>query len=85
MDPVEISQLRNLGRRSAEMFSSVGVHSPNQIRQLGSVGCYLLVKSAFPNLSLNFMWAVEGFLLDLDWREIPEDRKRALLNQVQSG
>ena len=85
MDPVEISQLRNLGRRSAEMFSSVGVHSPDQIRQLGSAGSYMLVKSAFPNLSLNFMWAVEGFLLDLDWREIPEDRKRALLNQVQSG
>ena len=78
----EVAKLRNLGFKSAEMLANVGVTNAEQIRRLGSIGCFLLVKSAIPSISLNLLWAIEGFLLDLDWRDLPDARKNDLRSEL---
>jgi DNA transformation protein len=45
---------------------------------VGSVEAYQRVVQAGGHASLNLLWALEGALLDLDWRQLPEDRKEEL-------
>lgn len=81
----ELEPLRNLGVKSAQMLTRAGIHSADQIRQAGSVPCFLCVKQQRPHVSLNLLWALEGFLLDMDWRDLPSERKQELRQQLQEA
>lgn len=75
-DPVE--SLRNLGPRSAEWLESIGIRNRTDIESLGSVQIYAILKGQGMPVSLNLVYALEATLLDLDWRELPQERKAEL-------
>ncbi len=75
-DPVE--SLRNLGPRSAEWLESIGIRNRADIESLGSVQIYAILKGQGMPVSLNLVYALEATLLDLDWRELPQERKAEL-------
>lgn len=60
MPPVRgLGELQNLGPKSQAMLAAAGIHSLEQLRKLGSVHAYLLVKATGANASLNLLWALE--------------------------
>ena len=74
-----LSELRNLGPKSQAMLSAAGICTLEQLRQLGSVRAYRLVKATGANASLNLLWALEGALTGLPWQEVAREHRLSLL------
>lgn len=71
--------LPNLGLKSGQMLVQAGITSVRQLRKLGAVAAYLQVKRSVPSASLNLLWAIEGGLTGLSWREVARVHRTSLL------
>ncbi|MCA9246303.1 MAG: TfoX/Sxy family protein [Planctomycetales bacterium] len=78
-----IADMRNLGPRSEEMLGRAGIHSPAEIRRLGAVLVYRRVAERESRASLNLLWALEGALRDIDWRDLTQSDKARLLQEIR--
>lgn len=77
--------LKNLGKTSTQWLKAAGVHSVSDLRRLGAVDAYLAVKARGFRATKVLLYAIEGALLDVTWQELPEARKRALVQQLESS
>ncbi|WP_211238080.1 TfoX/Sxy family protein [Derxia gummosa] len=75
----ELSQLANLGPKSAAWLIAAGITSVSEIRALGSVASYVRVKRAGMNASLNLLWALEGAISDQPWQTVAREHRTSLL------
>jgi len=80
MGPSDLTQLRNIGDKSARLLAAAGIISVDDLRAIGSAEAYRRVRLANP---LNMLWALQGALLDVDWRELPGEIKVTLKNEVE--
>ena len=76
--------MRNIGQRSRRWLEEAGISSLRELRQIGSVEAYLRVKRMQPGGSLNLLWALEGVLLECDWRSLTADQKQELRERVEA-
>ena len=77
--------MKNMGPKSSAWLASVGVHTLEEVAELGVVETYLRVKSAYPDkVSLNLLYGLQAALLDLPWNELPPDIKAELKRQVEN-
>jgi DNA transformation protein len=61
----------------------VGIHSLDDVTELGVVESYRRVKAAFPEkVSLNLLYGLQAALIDLPWKELPLDIKNELKRQA---
>jgi DNA transformation protein and related proteins len=74
-----LSELPNLGPKSAEVLARAGITSLEQLRQLGSVPAYVRAKRTGANVSLNLLWALEGAITGLPWKEVARTHRTSLL------
>jgi hypothetical protein len=75
--------MKNMGPKSSEWLASVGIHTLEEVAELGVVETYGRVKAAYPEkVSLNFLYGLQAALLDLPWTELPLDIKNELKRQV---
>lgn len=57
---MNIADLPNFGPKSQQMLAQAGIHTIEQLRELGAVRAYLQVKRARNGADLNLLWAMEG-------------------------
>ena len=74
-----ISSLPNLGPKSQEMLQDAGVHTVEQLRELGAVAAYVLTRRNGAKVSLNLLWALEGALTGLPWQQVAREHRASLL------
>jgi DNA transformation protein len=80
-----LCELQNLGPKSQAMLAAVGITTIEQLRQVGSVRAYLLVKATGANASLNLLWAMEGALSGLPWQEVAREHRLSLLLALEAA
>ena len=81
-----LTTLKNIGPQSAAWMESVGIDSAEKIFETGVIETYRQVKDAFPqHVTLNLLYALQGALLDLNWKDLPPDIKSGLLSQLQQA
>lgn len=73
---------RNIGRVSTAWLRDIGLETPEDLRRVGSVAAYAMVKRGQPSASLNLLWSLEGAIRDIDWRELSDDVKSELRAQL---
>lgn len=74
----------NIGPKSREWLASIGVHTMDDVVQIGVVETYKRVKAAHPEkVSLNLLYGLQAALLDLPWTELPPDIKEELKRQAE--
>ena len=73
-----LSDLRNLGPRSSEMLESIGIKTKEDLERIGSVRAAFELVRAGHEISLNMLYAIEGALEDIDWRDLSPDLKSEL-------
>ncbi len=73
------SSLPNLGLKSQQMLLSAGIPDIEALHQLGAVRAYLKVKATGAPASLNLLWALEGAISGLHWREVAREHRTSLL------
>ena len=77
--------MKNMGPKSSEWLASVGIHSLDDVANIGVVESYRRVKAAYPDkVSLNLLYGLQAALLDLPWNELPPDIKAELKRQVEN-
>ena len=77
--------MRNMVPKSSEWLASVGVHTLDDVVNLGVVETYKRVKAAYPEkVSLNLLYGLQAALLDLPWNELPPDMKEEFKRQVEN-
>ncbi|MEY4882862.1 MAG: hypothetical protein RIS34_716, partial [Pseudomonadota bacterium] len=74
-----IAGLANLGPKSAGFLRAAGIRTHEELERLGSVAAYARVKQVEPKASLNLLWALEGALAGLHWREVAREHRTSLL------
>lgn len=76
--------LRNLGPKSAAMLVAAGIHTPAQLRALGSVRAFATVKASDATASLNLLWALEGAITGEPWQEVAREHRTSLLLALET-
>ena len=75
--------MKNIGPKSSEWLVSIGIHTLEDVAQLGVVETYLRVKAVYPEkVSLNMLYGLQAALLDIPWNELPLEIKDELKKQV---
>lgn len=73
-----IEDLRNLGPASAEWLHTVGIVTLADLKRVGAVGAWQLVRTNQPRASLNLLYAMHGALTGQSWQEISAAEKDRL-------
>ena len=77
--------MRNIGPKSSEWLASVGIHTLDDVANLGVVETYRRVKAAYPEkVSLNLLYGLQAALLELPGNELPPDIKQELRRQLEN-
>ena len=77
-----LRDLPNLGPASERMLRAAGIETPEQLDELGAVEAYRRAVAAGAHPTRNLLWAIEGALEGLDWRQLPEERRRRLVTEL---
>lgn len=74
----ELVKLPNIGRVVAEQLQQVGVHTPDELRQIGSREAWLRIQSVDPSACYNRLCALEGALRGILWHDLDAETKAEL-------
>jgi DNA transformation protein and related proteins len=77
-----LASLRNLGPKSAAVLARVGLKKKADLLRVGGVGAYQLLKEKRISVSKNMAYAIEGALMDVDWRALPLEFKLDINNRI---
>ena len=80
-----MNKLRGLGPKSIAMLETAGITTEEALRTLGSIQAFCRVKAAGCKPSLNLLWALEGALSDVDWREVSQQHRTSLLGALDEA
>jgi DNA transformation protein and related proteins len=79
-----LAQLANLGPKSAQFMQRAGITSFEQLKHLGAVRAYSMVKHIEPSASLNLLWALEGAISGLHWQQVAKEHRTSLLLALET-
>ena len=74
----EVETLRNLGPKSALWLKQVGILTRADLVRVGPIGACRLLRDAGHRVSTVMAYAIEGALMDCDWRALPFAFRRQL-------
>jgi len=77
--------VKNIGPVSGQWLAAVGIHTLDDLRSVGVLNAYNLVKAHGYNANLNLLWALQGALLDVHWTRIPARIKQELLERLKEN
>jgi len=80
----DLSGLKNLGTASINILNAIGVKTPQDLQRMGSVKAYLKIKARGIRVSKVMLYALEGALLNIHWKELDVDIKARLLTEVEN-
>jgi hypothetical protein len=75
-------KIRNLGPVSRQWLTSIGIHTLADLQQAGLRAVYQTLKLNGYPVSMNLAYALQGALLDCDWRDISAEDKQTLKTEL---
>lgn len=73
-----LSELRNIGPTTERWLHAVGIHTKEDIKALGPVAIYRLLKGHGYHVSVNLVYALHGAVTDQAWNKLPAEVKARL-------
>jgi DNA transformation protein and related proteins len=81
----DLLQLKNLGLASVNILRAIGVSSYEDLKNIGSVEAYKRIKERGINVSKVMLYALEGALLNVHWKDIDPEHKARLVAQAENS
>lgn len=78
----EISKLKNLGSVTEEWLNSIDVYTRGELEQLGPIVTYHMLKAKGYMVTNMLLYALQGALMDLHWKDVPENIKEQLVKEI---
>lgn len=70
--------MKNIGKEMAKKLTSVGIDSSEKLIEAGSRQAFLKLKEAYPSVCLVHLYTLEGAILDTEFNNLSDDRKKEL-------
>ena len=75
----KLEQAMNIGPVTAGWLREVGIHTLDELEEIGSIEAWRRIKERYPGaVSLVGLYALECALLGVRWNELPRDVKAQL-------
>lgn len=74
----KLTSLRNIGNELEKKLKSVGITTPEELKNTGSEEAFVMLKLRYPNVCLVHLYTLEGAITDTDYNQLPEDVKHRL-------
>lgn len=81
----ELLELKNLGMASVNILHAIGIHTYENLAEMGSVAAYRKIKSRGIHVSKVMLYALEGALLDIHWNDLAPETKAQLVEKAEGG
>lgn len=81
---MKISEMKNLGPKSTEVLAKIGIHTKEDLEEIGAVDCYLILKKQGYNINLNMLYALESALLNINILHLSNDIKQHLQAAIKA-
>ena len=76
--------MKNIGPVSQRWLAEIEIFTRQDLVMVGAVPAWIHLKALHPKkVTKNLLWALLGVQLDMDWRELPESVKQAVLDEVE--
>ncbi len=83
--PARLSDLVNIGNVTTELLIEVELSTPQELRAVGPVAAWRRIQAKHPErATLACLYALQGALLGVPEKALPEAIKEELLHQIQS-
>ena len=69
----------NIGHELEERLTRVGILSPSQLQEMGSIKAFQLLHAADPDACINMLYALEGAVQNIRWHNLTKSTKQELL------
>ena len=80
---MNVYEMKGLGPATCERLWAVGIKTSDHLDEVGAVGAYRLLMESFPEwVTLNAMWGIQAALMEIDWRDLPDEMKERLLDEL---
>ncbi len=76
-------ELKNLGASSVNLLNTIGIHTPDDLRAVGSVKAYQRIRQRGAHVSMALLYALEGALLGISWQDIDPALKMQLAQTAE--
>lgn len=81
----ELLELKNLGIASVNIINAVGIHTHEELAQLGAVEVYCRIVARNINVSKVMLYALHGALTDCHWNELSTEVKNRLVREAKAA
>ncbi len=79
-----LRDMPGLGPKSENWLSEIGIHTPDELREIGAIRAYIRLKNECRNKpSLNFLYAMVGAIEGKNWLTIAKHEKSRLLTELE--
>ena len=82
--PSRLTDLVNIGKLTSELLIEVGISTPQELQAVGPVEAWRRIQSRHPEkATVDFLYALQGALLQVPKKALPEAVKNELLGRIQ--
>ena len=78
-----LHDLKNLGNTSVNWLQAVGIHSYEDLHQIGAVEAYIKIKKRGFRVSKVLLYAIQGALLNVHWNDLEPGMKIDLVHEAE--
>ncbi len=78
----DLLQLKNLGAASVNILNAIGIHSSDDLKEVGAVQAYVRIKQRGIHVSKVMLYALQGALMDVHWNDLEAELKQRLVTQA---
>lgn len=81
----DLHDLKNLGAATVNILSAIGVTTSADLQRLGAVETYRRVQARGIKVSRAMLYALEGALRDVPWKQLDPAIKERLVQEAESS
>jgi DNA transformation protein and related proteins len=86
MDAAKLSDLPNIGPEVTRLLAAAGIHSPRELKSVGSVNAALRIATLRPHdpPCRSMLAGLEGAIRGIRWHQIPKPQREAIWKQYHA-
>jgi hypothetical protein len=78
-----IGKLKNMGPKSVTMLEKIGIHTREELEEIGAIEAYKKLKLAGETPGHSFVYAIEGALMNKPWDALPDEKRSQLKAMIE--
>ena len=79
----ELSSLLNIGKVTERWLNGIGVYDEGDLRRMGAVKAYCLIRATKTGAGLNLLYALQGAISGTPWNDLAAPIKEMLRRQAE--